>query len=100
MVAYAKYFSRFSLGEPMFSQEFHNERFSHLSLYFFSSKLGKARQAVRHQDVPVLTCSLLLSLVFYGNALLTTIVGSEDGPVKLTRSTEVSLRRAFLIVLL
>ena len=41
MVAYAKYFSRFPLREPMFSQEFHDERFFYLLLYFFLPKLVK-----------------------------------------------------------
>jgi outer membrane protein assembly factor BamE (lipoprotein component of BamABCDE complex) len=41
MAAYAKDFSRFPLGEPMFSQEFHDERFFYFRFYFLFSKFSK-----------------------------------------------------------
>jgi hypothetical protein len=41
MVAYAEYLSGFSLREPIFSQEFHDERIFYFPLYFFLPKLGK-----------------------------------------------------------
>ena len=58
MAAYAKDFSCISLGEPVFSQEFHDERFFHFRLYFFLSKLGK--KLVRQFNIKMYSLRLFL----------------------------------------